>query len=208
MRKRESIRLFGVALIVCAAAALLIVGCSSKKTVQRIDTDTDVDLSGVWNDADSRRVAEALAFQITDANWVIDHTTQTGKKPVLIIGRISNKTVEHIPTQTFIADLERSFINNNRVSVVASPEEREQMRTERADQQEFSSLETMKQWGREMGADYMMIGEINMIVDQEGSEAVKFYQVDAYLADLETNVKVWAGQEKIKKYVGKDKVKL
>jgi uncharacterized protein (TIGR02722 family) len=197
-------RVVGFALL---ATAVMLSGCS-QKSVQRIDTDTDVDLSGAWNDADSRRVAEALTTQITDGNWVIDHMAATGQKPVVIIGRISNKTVEHIPTQTFIADLERSFINGNRVSVVASPEEREQMRTERADQQEFSSLESMKQWGRELGADYMMIGEINMIVDQEGSEAVKFYQVDAYLADLETNVKVWAGQEKIKKYVGKDKVKL
>lgn len=203
-RKAMLLRAAGSVLLV---AALLLAGCS-QKSVQRIETDTDVDLSGAWNDADSRRVAEALTTQITDGDWVIDHVTKTGAKPVVIIGRISNKTVEHIPTQTFIADLERSFINGNRVSVVASPEEREQMRTERADQQEFSSLESMKQWGRELGADYMMIGEINMLVDQEGSEAVKFYQVDAYLADLETNVKVWAGQEKIKKYVGKSKVKL
>ena len=58
---------------------------------------------------------------------------------------------------------------------------------ERADQQEFSSTETMKQWGLEKGADFMLIGEINMIIDQERGDAVKYYQVDAYLVDLEDN---------------------
>ncbi len=91
--------------------------------------------------------------------------------------------------------------------MVASADERDQIRTERADQQEFSSAETMKQWGREKGADFMLIGEINMIVDQEGGEAVKYYQVDAYLVDLEDNTKVWAGFEKLKKYVGKSQYK-
>ncbi len=91
--------------------------------------------------------------------------------------------------------------------VVASAEERDQIRGERADQQEFSSQESMKQWGREMGADYMFIGEINTQFDREGGNAVKYYQVDCYLVDLEDNIKVWAGVEKIKKFVKRSNYK-
>ena len=53
----------------------------------------------------------------------------------------------------------------------------------------------------ELGADYMLQGEITAIEDEEGREKVVFYQVDATLTDLESNVKVWAGQHKIKKYI-------
>ena len=64
----------------------------------------------------------------------------------------------------------------------------------------------MKDWGREIGADYMLGGVINSIIDEVGGERVIFYQVDLTLYDLETNAKVWTGQKKIKKYIGKSKV--
>lgn len=198
-----------LALVVVVLGGLLVLnGCgSSGKQVSRIETDTTIDLSGEWNDSDSRQVSEALVSQITASPWVEDFRAENGKKPYVIIGSVRNKTTEHIAEKTFIADMERAFINGGRVKVVASPEERDQIRTERADQQEYSSMETMKQWGREKGADYMLIGEINQIIDREGETEVKYYQVDCYLVDLEDNTKVWAGYEKIKKYIGRDKYK-
>jgi len=196
------------AVLVFAAALSVLAGCGGGgKQVTRVPVDEQIDLSGEWNDTDSQKVSEALTTQITASPWVEDFRAEKGFKPYVIVGTVRNKTSEHIAVKTFIADLERDFINGNRVKVVASAEERDEIRGERADQQEFSSTETMKQWGREHGADYMLIGEINMIIDQEGGTAVKYYQVDAYLVDLEDNTKVWAGFEKIKKVVGQGKYK-
>lgn len=195
-----------LALAVVALAALALGGCGGKQ-VSRIDVQEQVDLSGQWNDVDSRQVSAALVTQITASPWVEDFIAESGKKPYLIVGTVRNKTPEHIPVKTFIADLERNFINGGRVRVVASADERDEIRGERADQQEFASEATMKQWGREKGADYMLIGEMNALFDQEGGDQVKYYQVDCYLVDLEDNTKVWAGYEKIKKFVGKGKYK-
>jgi hypothetical protein len=75
------------------------------------------------------------------------------------------------------------------------------------DQQQHASEETVKQWGREHGADYILSGTINSITDQEKGEKVVFYQVDLTLIDLEENTKVWQGQKKIKKYIGRGKYK-
>lgn len=191
------------AVLVPAAILLLALGGCSGKQVTRVDVEEQIDLSGEWNDVDSRQVSAALVAQITASPWVEDFIAEKGKKPYLIIGNVRNKTPEHIAVKTFIGDLERNFINGGRVRVVASAEERDQVRGERADQQEFSSEETMKQWGREKGADYMMLGEINTIVDREAGDEVKYYQVDVYLVDLEDNTKVWAGFKKIKKYVSR-----
>ena len=196
-----------IILTVAAILALFaIAGCGGKQ-VTRVDVEEQIDLSGEWNDTDSQMVSAALTTQITMSSWVEDFRAQEGKKPYLIVGTVRNKTAEHIAVKTFIGDLERNFINGARVKVVASAEERDEIRGERADQQEFASVETMKQWGREKGADYILIGEINMILDQEGSDAVRYYQVDAYLVDLEDNTKIWAGFEKLKKFVGKSKYK-
>ena len=190
-----------LSLVLLVAVAVAVAGCGGGKTVTRTDPGEQIDLSGNWNDTDSQNVAADLVDQITDAAWVENHIEQTGKKPTIIVGSIRNKTVEHIPMKTLTADLERAFINSGRVLVVASPEEREQVRDERAEQQGYSSQETMAQWGREHGADYMLLGELNTIIDQEGKEQVKFYQSDTYLVDLESNIKVWAGQTMTKKYI-------
>ena len=199
---------YGLTLALAALAALLTLGgCGGGKQVTRTDVEEQIDLSGEWNDVDSRQVSAALVAQITASPWVEDFAAEQGKKPYLIVGTVRNKTTEHIPVKTFIADLERNFINGGRVRVVASADERDEIRGERADQQEFSSEETMKQWGLEKGADYMLIGELNALNDREGGDQVKYYQVDCYLVDLEDNTKVWAGFEKIKKFVGRDKYK-
>ncbi len=184
-----------------AAALLALAGCGGGKEVIRTDAGEQIDLSGNWNDTDAQKVSAALADQISRGPWIENFLAEKGKKPTLIVAPVRNKTAEHIATKTLVDQLERDFINGGRVRVVASSEEREQVREERADQQEFSSAETMKKWGREKGADVMLIGEINQIIDTEGKEAVRYYQVDCYLVDLEDNTKLWAGFEKIKKYI-------
>ena len=190
-----------VRIMLVAGALLALAGCGGQKEVIRTDAGEQIDLSGNWNDTDAQKVSAALAAQISSGPWIENFLAEKGKKPTLIVAPVRNKTAEHIATKTLVDQLERDFINGARVRVVASAEEREQVREERADQQEFSSPETMKKWGLEKGADVMLIGEINQIVDSEGKQSVRYYQVDCYLIDLQDNTKLWAGFEKIKKLV-------
>lgn len=180
-------------------------GCGGK-TVQRIDTDSVTDLSGRWNDTDSRLVANEMIEDCLTARWKNSFTANQ-EKPAVIVGSMRNKSSEHIAVGTFIGDIERAFVNSGEVGVVASAEEREQVRDEREDQQQFSTEESAARWGREQGADFMLTGVINTIADREEGEQVMFYQVDMTLINLETNEKSWIGQKKIKKYIGRGKYK-
>lgn len=192
-----------IRLLSLAAALAVVAGCST--TVTRVPAEEQIDLSGRWNDTDSQQAAQALVDQSMATPWLENHLMETGKKPTLIIGTIRNKTPEHIAVKTLVADFERSFINSGRVTVVASAEERDELRGEREDQQRYATEESAKEWGREQGADYMLIGEINAQFDSEDGKEVKYYQVDCYLVDLESNVKVWTGFTKIKKFVGRSR---
>ena len=183
-------------------------GCGASKQVTRVDTDTTIDLSGRWNDTDSRMVADEIIGDCLNHPWINNHGISTGDKPTVIVGGIRNKSMEHIAVATFISDIERAFINSGKVRPVASSSERSEIREERADQGEFASLETVKRMGREHGADYMMTGEINTIEDREGGDQVVFYQTDLTLTNIETNEKVWIGQKKIKKFIGRSKFKM
>ena len=197
---RALIRILLPALAVALMAPLA--GCGGGKVVSRVDTGEQIDLSGNWNDVDSRQAADDLVIQSTTGTpWIENFLMDKGTKPTLIVGQIRNKSAEHIPMKTLVADLERTFINSGRVRIVASAEEREGVREERADQQEYASPESQARWGREKGANYMLLGEVNTIIDREEGKEVKFYQVDSYLVNLEDNTKVWVGQTKIKKYI-------
>lgn len=200
-------RLFKLALLL--STTLLLAGCaSSSKVVSRISPDSVTDLSGRWNDTDSRLVSEEMIRDCFGQSWAMDHVEKTGKKPVVIVGVIRNRSSEHIAVGTFVGDIERALINSGKIKMVANPEEREQVRDERSDQQNNASDETAKRWGIEKGADYMMGGVINTITDEENGSTVIYYQVDLNLIHLEDNSKVWLGQKKIKKFIGRRKVNL
>ncbi len=171
------------------------------RTVTRVSPDQQIDLSGRWNDTDSKLVAEEMTGDVLARAWREDFYKGTGKKPVVIVGMIQNKTTEHIEPETFIKDVEREFINSGMVRVVQNSVFREKLREERATQNEFASPETQSKWGRELGADFMMFGVITSVTDSYKKEKVVNYKVNLELANLETNEKVWIGDKEIKKYI-------
>lgn len=191
-----------------ALFALLIVvgsaGCA--RQVTRIAPEQAIDLSGRWNDVDSRLVADSLTRQSFESamgpNWAIRHAQRNGgAPPVVIVGTVRNRSMEHVPVGTFVRDLERAYVNSGLVRVVSSGSEREEIRDERWDQQEHASEATRSRLRNETGANYMLQGEIQSIEDRERGRSVVFYQVDMTLVNLETNEREWVGQHKIKKYI-------
>lgn len=189
------------------AVAMLALGACNNKRVSRIDPNSVTDLSGRWNDADSRLVAHELITQSLGGPWVRRYADANGgNPPTVIVGTFANRTLEHIPVRTFTRDLERAFVNSGAVRVVASSEERAEVREERQDQQQNASAETRARLAREAGAKYMLQGDVQAIEDAEGREKVVYYQVDATLLDLESNAKVWVGQHRIKKYIDRRRI--
>jgi uncharacterized protein (TIGR02722 family) len=174
--------------------------CANRK-VTRIDPSETPDISGSWNNTDSRLTAEELTKQILSERWLGRHVNEKGKKPVVIVGLVTNKSHEHIEAETFMNDLERSFITSDKVSLVQSGKKREQMRAEKADMQTNASVSTMKKFGLEKGADYILQGSINSIVDAYKRKKTVTYQINLELTNIETNEVIWIGDKKIAKYV-------
>lgn len=180
---------------------LALSSCGKEKRVTRVDPGTVIDLSGRWNDTDSKLVAEAMMNEMVSRPWLSKFTGSHGREPVVIVGTILNKSLEHIDVGTFITDLEREMTNSQKVLFVASTSERQEIREERKEQAVYSREDTQKRPGQELGADFMMKGTIAAIVDESGGTKVIYYQVDLNLIDLENNVKSWYGQKKIKKVI-------
>ncbi|HNQ97334.1 MAG: penicillin-binding protein activator LpoB [Spirochaetales bacterium] len=197
------------AIVSLFAVLVLVSSCSSNPKVTRVDSDTQIDLSGYWNDTDVRIVCESLINDCLSSPRVARFEQQKGRLPVVIVGSFRNQSDEHIDTSIITKRMETAILNNGKADFVASSAERGELREERQAQQDWSSEETAKALANETGADYMMIGSVKTIVDQAGKTATRTYFVYAELIELESNRKVWLGENsEIKKVIKRPSKKL
>ena len=187
---------------IAAIAVSGVIMSSCSRQVTRVNTDQAIDVSGNWNNTDSRLVAEEMTQTVLGGKWLSTHLEEKqGKRPVVVVGVVKNKSHEHIDAETFVKDVEQSFVKSERVRLVQGGKKREELRAEKADQQDNASVSTMKKFGLENGADYILQGSINSIVDSHKRKKVVYYQVNLELTDIQTNEVVWIGDKKIAKYV-------
>ena len=201
MSHSQSLRVALALLALVAASA-----CSTK--VERLDESQAVDLSGAWNDTDSRLVTQEMIQDSLSRSWLQEFRGRPGQnRPTVIVGDVRNLSHEHINTQTFTLEMERALINSGKVDFVASKAERTGIRDERKDQDINAREDTRNAMGKELGADFMLTGTINTIVDPSGDTQVRFYQVNLTLISLADNRKVWVGQKDIRKLVTRSKLR-
>ncbi|WP_394699284.1 penicillin-binding protein activator LpoB [uncultured Sphaerochaeta sp.] len=187
--------------------ATVLVSCQSTVSVDRLSPDANIDLSGGWNDTDIRIVAESLVSDSIRSAWINQFRLHNGKNPVVIVGTFLNRSSEHIDTSIIAKRMEMELINTGKIDMVADVEFRASVRDEREEQQYFASEETAKALGKEIGADYLLQGSVRTNLDQIAGKAVRTYYVSAELIDIETNKKVWVGEETIKKLIQQSKYK-
>lgn len=174
---------------------------SCARSVTRVEPDTQIDLSGRWNDTDSRKVADQMIHDLFKSDPFTQYSSTLGRKPVIVVGVIKNKTSEHIDAGNFVKKFELVIHNSGLAELVESDEFRDKLRQERAEQQDFADPATVAKWGKEIGADVMLFGEMNSETDTYNKKKVVNYITTLFLTDIETNKRIWYGQNEIKKFV-------
>src|SRR5687767_493605 len=93
--------------------------CQTRK-VTRIEPSTEIDLSGRWNDTDSRKVADQMIYDLFESDKFKEYASQLGRKPVIVVGLIRNKTSEHIDADNYVKKFEAVIHNSNIADIVES----------------------------------------------------------------------------------------
>ena len=172
------------------------------RDVRRVPPETVVDVDYRFDDEDARQVWQGMVNDATfrgwSDRWIQEHG---GKRPIIIIGRIKNNTQDFINTNLFTRNFEREMLNSGKVRVVSARDDRGELRDERLQGQEWNTPETRKIMKAELGADLMLLGDINDVQERSlnGRTVVKYYQVNLDLTDIETNEKAWIGSVDVKK---------
>jgi uncharacterized protein (TIGR02722 family) len=194
--------------LLCCAVVLLLGSCAST-TVSRVDSDTQIDLSGYWNDTDVRIVCDSLIKACLDSPRVTQETAKLSRIPVVLVGNFTNDSDEHIDTSIISRTMEIAIFNSGKADFVAGGDARNQLRAERQDQQGNASERTAAALGNETGADFLLIGSVKTIIDRAGNTSTRTYFVSAEMSNIENNTRLWMDQNsEIKKVIKNAKAKI
>jgi uncharacterized protein (TIGR02722 family) len=120
------------------------------------------------------------------------------KPPVVAVAWVRNKTSEHIDTKAITDKIRTSLIKSGRVRFSAMD-----LQGEILDQIQFQDVaadtDTQKRYGKQVGAKYLLGGEIVSIVKQAGRTRDVFYKITLNLVDIESGLIEWAEEKEIRK---------
>jgi len=185
----------------------LLAGCSSTPKVTRVDANTQVDLSGRWNDTDVRTVSTTLINDCLSSPRVSQFIQQyasqhNGNLPACLVGNFTNDSSEHIDTSILSKAMEVAIVNSGKMDFVAGGDTLTQLRAERQDQQSNASESTAAALANETGAALLLTGSVKSIVDRAGNTTVRSYFVSAEMTNIETRTRLWMGDNNdIKKVI-------
>ena len=74
-----------------ALAVLSLAGCAQETRITRVDSEVVTDLSGRWNDTDSRMVAESMVKEALEYPWLNNFSGSKHRQPVVVVGTISEQ---------------------------------------------------------------------------------------------------------------------
>jgi penicillin-binding protein activator len=191
---------------ILAAFLVLSVSSCGSKAFKKGEYDSDVEranlLNDKWSESDMQKVVKDLVASLTA------HRAIAGVKnpPLVMITQLQNKTSEHIDTQS-VMDMVRVELMNSGKILFVDKEARDDIK----DEYEYQgsgvvSQGTRKGPGKQEGADYILNGRLDSIVQEVGKDKTVYYKVTLNLTSLERNVIVWSGYKQLRKIYKKKSI--
>ena len=184
---RNGVVLVTVAVLLCAA------GCATK--VEYGDPSAVETLTVDFGATDLQMIAEKMV-----RSMLVSPVIQQRTRPVVQVSAVRNKTNEHIDTRSITDKIRTTLIQSGQVRFSAA-ESREDVLRELEYQRGsgYVDPETRRQVGRQVGADFLLTGEITSITKQRGKVRDVYYKITMNLVNLETGLIDWADEKEIRK---------
>ncbi len=196
-----------VFVMVCALAGLSLSGCGPTAFTEGA-YDEDVNstnlLNDKWSESDMQNVVRDLVQSM------INHPVISANKtrPTVMVTRLQNKTLEQIDTQSIMDMVRVEIQRGGRVRFV-DKEARDDVAEEIEYQQSgTTSSSSKKRMGQQIGADFIVNGRLDSIVQQVGRKKTVYYKVTLNLTNLQTNIIEWSDYKQIRKKFKKRRVGL
>lgn len=195
-----------IKLIFILVAGFSIVACGPKAFVK--GQYDDVNRENLMNDQWSETDMQVAVKTMVDS--MVAHTAiaNAKKMPTIMVTSLQNKTSEHIDTQNIMDMVRVDLTNSGKVQFV-DKEAREDMANEYEYQNSgTTSEETKKSKGGQTGADFIVNGRLDSIVQEVGKDKSVYYKLTLNMTNLKTGVITWTNYKQIRKTFKKKSVGL
>ncbi len=193
-------------LIAAVALALATSACGPKAFVkgEYDDVERENNMNDQWSETDMQKSVADLVAGMKGHSAIAN----ARKPPIVMVTKLQNKTNEHIDTQNIMDMVRVELSRGGRVAFV-DKEAREDVAEEYNYQNSGMVSETTKKGpGGQIGADYIVNGRLDSIVQEVGKDKTVYYKLTLNLTNLKTNVVEWTDYKQIRKKYRKRSVGL
>ncbi|MBW8183357.1 MULTISPECIES: penicillin-binding protein activator LpoB [Shewanella] len=183
-------------LIFLLAAAIGLAGCQSK--VQYGDATEVETVNENFGSTDLQAITSKMVDSMLTFPPVMVLTAND--RPIVFVDKIKNKTSEHIDTESVTDSISNKLLRSGKfrfIDMTKVDSVRKQL-----DYQNNAGMvdpSTAINFGRQIGAQYMLYGNLSSIVKQDGSTTDVYYKMTMRLMDLETGLIEWSDEKEIRK---------
>ncbi|MBI3782881.1 MAG: penicillin-binding protein activator LpoB [Deltaproteobacteria bacterium] len=180
--------------VVClTGVGLSFAGCARQVSYQdptRVETVTEE-----WGSSDIQTVADRMANSMVRLPEIANNS-----RPIVQVSTLKNKTTEHIDTKSITDKIRTALIKTGMVRFTAVSDAAAEI-GENIDYQQGGAVNkaTAKKSGKQVGADYLLYGEVDSIVKQAGRTTDVYYKLTLNLANVETGIIEWSDEKEIRK---------
>ena len=186
------------------ALTLVLSSCGPKAFVKGEYDDVNKEnlLNDQWSETDMQVIVKAMVDSLVQHPSV----SNAKKMPVVIVTNLQNKTSEHIDTQSIMDMVRVDLTNSGKVSFI--DKEARQDISDEYDYQNSGTVsgESKKSPGGQIGADYIINGRLDSIVQEVGKDKSVFYKITLNMTNLKTSIITWTNHKQIRKTFKKKSV--
>tara|TARA_B110001454_G_scaffold218991_1_gene249080 strand:+ start:126727 stop:127320 length:594 start_codon:yes stop_codon:yes gene_type:complete len=188
------------------ALSLFITNCGPKAFVkgQYDDVQRENLLNDQWSETDMQNAVKDLVASLVSHPSIANAKTP----PVVMVTQLQNKTSEHIDTQSIMDMFRVELMNSGKVEFI-DKEARQDIKDEYDYQNSgVVSEESKKGPGGQIGADFIVNGRMDSIVQEVGKDKTVYYKMTMNLTNLKTSKMVWSNYKQMRKQFKKKSVGL
>lgn len=196
-----------VTVVVVLGFGLIMSACGPRAFV-RGEYDKNVESENLMTDRWSETDMQKAVKDLVGSAMKHDVIANAKRPPIVMVTKLQNKTSEHIDTQSITDMITVELTSSGRVQFVDKA-----ARDDISEEYEYQnsgavSRETKKGKGQQVGADLILNGRIDSIVQEVGKDKSVYYKVTLNMTNLSTGLIVWTDQKQIRKLYRKQSVGL
>jgi uncharacterized protein (TIGR02722 family) len=181
-------------------AATVVVACSPGFEGEYSDPAKAEIVDDKWNETDARKTAEHMIRGMVEKPWLESYKkAHKGDKPIVIVDDVENRTDEHLDVKALTDFIQDELINSGKVRFVNKAQRQKLLDELKFQHSGAVNKDTAKKQGRQIGADYMLTGNVSSSVHQMDELKTVTYQTNLTLTNIETGEYEWSTKYEIKK---------